>query len=53
LQEGILNKFQASMPTANANQNVGTYSMRIPLTIREMRRVQSSIDAALPAFCKA
>ncbi len=34
LQEGILNKFQASMPTANANQNVGTYSMRIPLTIR-------------------
>jgi len=34
LQEGILNKFQASIPTANANQNVGTYSMRIPLTIR-------------------
>ncbi len=34
LQEGILTKFQALIPRANPNQNVCTYAMRIPLTIR-------------------
>lgn len=56
LQEGILNKFQASIPRANPNQNVCTYSVRIQLTIRVRPRNTPCAKLhrrAPPAFCNA